>query len=123
MTDDNRVDVAGVSVSTDHFIGGERVASAARFDDLSPIDGRVLARISRAGAEDVDRAVRAAHGAFPAWAALGPAGRDAHLRRLADLIDANVEPLAAVECEDMAMLLRSLKARVIARGARHGRWR
>ena len=121
MTDDRRVDVAGVSVSTDHFIGGERVASSARFENRSPIDGRVLAEISRASAEDVDRAARAAHDAFPAWAALGPSGRAEHLRRLADLIDANVDRLAAVECEDMAMLLRSLKARVIARGARNYR--
>lgn len=121
MTADERVDVAGVSVSTDHFIGGERVASAARFDDLSPIDGRVLARVSRAGVDEVDLAVRAADGAFPAWASLGPVGRAEHLRRLADLIDANVEPLATVECEDMAMLLRSLKGRVIARGARNYR--
>ena len=65
--------------------------------------------------------MRAAQDAFPAWAALGPAGRAEHLHRLADLIDANVERIAAVECEDMAMLLRSLKARVIARGARNFR--
>ena len=65
--------------------------------------------------------MRAAQDAFPAWAALGPEGRAEHLRRLADLIDANVERIAAVECEDMAMLLRSLKARVIARGARNFR--
>src|SRR5215475_5513453 len=36
-------------------------------------------------------------------------------------IDANVERLAEVECLDMAMLLRSLRARVISRGARNYR--
>jgi betaine-aldehyde dehydrogenase/5-carboxymethyl-2-hydroxymuconic-semialdehyde dehydrogenase len=113
--------VAGVPVSTDHFIGGERVASPERFVDLSPIDQRVLAEVSRGTADDVDRAVRAAHDAFPAWAALGPAGRASVLHGLADLIDANVDRLASVECEDMAMLLRSLRARVIARGARNFR--
>jgi betaine-aldehyde dehydrogenase/5-carboxymethyl-2-hydroxymuconic-semialdehyde dehydrogenase len=118
---DNRVEVAGVSVSTDHFIDGERVASPERFEDISPIDERTLARVARAGPDEVDRAVLAAHDAFPAWSALGPAGRADCLRRLADLIDANVERLAAVECEDMAMLLRSLRARVIARGARNYR--
>ena len=118
---DNRVDIAGIPVSTDHFIGGERVASTERFEDISPIDERVLGEISRASAADVDRAVRAAAEAFPAWAALGPLGRHPYLHRLAGLIDANLEPLAAVECEDMAMLLRSLKARVIARGARNYR--
>ena len=118
---ENRVEVAGVAVSTDHYIGGERVASAERFPDISPIDQRVIAEVSRATADDVDKAVRAAHEAFPAWAALGPAGRAPYLHRLADLIDANVDRLAAVECEDMAMLLRSLRARVISRGARNYR--
>jgi betaine-aldehyde dehydrogenase/5-carboxymethyl-2-hydroxymuconic-semialdehyde dehydrogenase len=108
-------------VSPDHYIGGERVASERTFEDISPIDGRVIAEISRAGAEEVDRAVRAAHDAFPAWAALGATGRAEYLHRLADLIDANIERLAQVECLDMAMLLRSLRARVIARGARNYR--
>ncbi|HEY8582701.1 MAG TPA: aldehyde dehydrogenase family protein, partial [Capillimicrobium sp.] len=109
--------VAGVEVSTDHYIGGERVASAQRFETISPIDGSVLAEVARAGEAEVDRAVRAAHAAFPAWAALGAVGRAEHLHRLADLIEANVDRLAAVECADMAMLLRSLRARVIKRGA------
>jgi acyl-CoA reductase-like NAD-dependent aldehyde dehydrogenase len=113
--------VTGIDVSPDHYIGGERVASDRRFEDRSPIDGEVLAEVARAGEEEVDQAVRAAHDAFPAWAALGPAGRAPYLHRLAELIDANVERLAAVECADMAMLLRSLRARVIARGARNFR--
>lgn len=109
--------VAGVDVPTDHYINGERVGSDQTFTTISPVDGRPLAEVARAGAREVDLAVRAAHDAFPAWAALGPVGRAAHLHRLADLIDANIEALAQVECADMAMLLRSLRARVIARGA------
>jgi acyl-CoA reductase-like NAD-dependent aldehyde dehydrogenase len=109
--------VAGVDVPTDHYINGERVASDRTFTTISPIDQSVLAEVARAGEREADLAVRAAHDAFAPWAALGPAGRAAHLHRLADLIDANVERLAAVECADMAMLLRSLRARVIARGA------
>src|SRR5919107_899800 len=116
-----RVQVAGVEVSPDHFIGGERVASGRRFEDISPIDGEVMGEISRATEADVDKAVRAARDAFPQWADLGPAGRAPYLRRLADLIDENVDRLAAVENADMAMLLRSLRARVISRGARNYR--
>ncbi|HLJ02597.1 MAG TPA: aldehyde dehydrogenase [Solirubrobacteraceae bacterium] len=113
--------VAGVEVSTDHYIGGERVGSARRFESISPIDQSPLAEVARADAGDVDRAVRAAHEAFAGWAALGASGRAVYLHRLADLIERDVEPLAAVECADMAMLLRSLRARVIARGARNYR--
>jgi betaine-aldehyde dehydrogenase/5-carboxymethyl-2-hydroxymuconic-semialdehyde dehydrogenase len=116
-----RAEVAGVSVSTDHYIDGRRVASKDRFEDRSPIDESLLAEVARGGEREAAMAVAAAERAFPAWAALGPAGRAEHLRRLADLIDEHVEPLAAVECADMAMLLRSLRARVITRGARNFR--
>jgi len=113
--------IAGVAVSPDHFIGGERVESDERFDVLSPIDESVLAEVARGGEREAELAARAAEAAFPAWAALGPSGRAAHLRRLADLVDANVEELARVECLDTGMLERSLRARVIARGARNFR--
>jgi betaine-aldehyde dehydrogenase/5-carboxymethyl-2-hydroxymuconic-semialdehyde dehydrogenase len=113
--------VAGIEVSPDHFIGGERLGSAHRFEVISPIDQSVLGEVARGDADDVDRAVRAAHDAFPDWAALGTAARGRLLHGLAELIDANVDALAAVECADMAMLLRSLRARVIARGARNFR--
>jgi betaine-aldehyde dehydrogenase/5-carboxymethyl-2-hydroxymuconic-semialdehyde dehydrogenase len=117
----SRTDIAGVPVSTEHFIGGERVASEGTFTDISPIDESVLAEVARGGEREASLAVAAASEAFPAWAALGVPGRAKLLHRLADLIDANVDQLAAVECLDMAMLLRSLKARVIARGARNFR--
>jgi betaine-aldehyde dehydrogenase/5-carboxymethyl-2-hydroxymuconic-semialdehyde dehydrogenase len=115
------IEVAGVPVSTEHFIGGERVDSAERFADLAPLDAQPLAQVARGGEREAGLAAAAAKEAFPAWAALGPAGRASHLHRLADLIDANVERIAAVECADMAMLLRSLRARVIPRGARNYR--
>ena len=120
-TAERRIDVEGVSVSTEHFIGGQRVSSADRFEDISPIDERVIGEIARGGEAEADRAVRAAHDAFPGWAALGPAGRAPILHRLAELIDERFEQLAVVECRDMAMLLRSLRARVIKRGARNFR--
>jgi acyl-CoA reductase-like NAD-dependent aldehyde dehydrogenase len=113
--------VAGVAVSPDHFIGGKRIASAGRFEDRSPIDEHVIAEVARGGEAEVGLAVEAAARAFPAWAELGARGRAVHLRRLADLIDANVERIALVECLDMAMLERSLRARVIPRGARNYR--
>jgi betaine-aldehyde dehydrogenase/5-carboxymethyl-2-hydroxymuconic-semialdehyde dehydrogenase len=110
-----------LEVSADHYIGGRRVSSARTFTDVSPIDEQPLAEVARGGALEAALALEAADDAFPAWAALGPAGRAVYLKRLADLIDANVERLAEVECLDMAMLLRSLRARVIGRGARNFR--
>lgn len=113
-----RFDVGGVAVSGDHFIGGERIGSAETFETRSPLDWKqVLGTIARGDADTADAAVTAASEAFPAWAALTPAERAAYLHRLADLIDARKDDIAAVECLDMAMLLESLKLRVVPRGA------
>ncbi|MDO8364708.1 MAG: aldehyde dehydrogenase [Actinomycetota bacterium] len=122
FTGGTRVDVGGVPVSTDHYIGGERIGSTFTFADHSPLDWSVrLADVSRGDAAIADLAITAAVAAFPAWASLGAAGRAEVLHRLADLIDHHVPSLAAVECLDMAMLEESLRLRVLARGARNFR--
>jgi acyl-CoA reductase-like NAD-dependent aldehyde dehydrogenase len=111
-----------VTVDTDHYINGRRIASAHTFEDRSPLDWALkLADVARGDASTAHEAVGAAVDAFPAWAALGPSGRGPILRRLADLIDTNIERIAAVECMDMAMLHESLRLRVIGRGARNFR--
>jgi acyl-CoA reductase-like NAD-dependent aldehyde dehydrogenase len=117
-----RVEVSDVAVSPDHFIGGKRVASDQTFECRSPLDWDwKLADVARGNALTADLAVSAAVDAFPEWSGLAPSERAAYLHRLADLIDANVEDLATVECVDMAMLLESLEARVIHRGAENFR--
>ena len=119
---DHRIDVGGVQVSPEHYIGGARVGSPTTFEDRSPLDWNLkLADVARGDAATADAAISAAVEAFPAWAALGPAVRGVLLRRLADLIDENIEPLAKVECLDMAMLYESLRLRVLSRGARNFR--
>lgn len=112
------LNIEGIAVSPDHYIGGRRVSSPETFEDRCPMDwSLLLGDISRGDAATAAMAVAAATDAFPAWAALTAAERGAYMHRLADLIDANVDRLALVECMDMAMLHESLKLRVIARGA------
>lgn len=114
----DRIDIGGVSVSPDHFIGGERVSSPRTFETRCPFDwDRKLADISLGDAETANLAIEAATAAFPGWAALSPAERAAHLHRLADLIEARKDDIAMVECLDMAMLLESLQLRLVPRGA------
>lgn len=113
-----RVDIGGHAVSPDHFIGGKRVSSPETFETRCPFDwSNKLADVSRGDAETAALAAQAATDAFPGWAALSARERGAYLHRLADLIEANVEKLAMVECLDMAMLHESLLLRVIPRGA------
>ena len=114
----DRIDIGGVSVSPDHFIGGQRVSSPRTFETRCPFDwDHKLADISLGDAETANQAVEAATAAFPAWAALSPAERSAHLHRLADLIEERKNDIAMVECLDMAMLLESLQLRLVPRGA------
>jgi acyl-CoA reductase-like NAD-dependent aldehyde dehydrogenase len=109
--------VAGVEVSPDHWIGGERVSSPETFADFSPVDESRLADVARGGEAEADAAVAAAREAFPAWAALGPEGRGEYLFRIADLIEERRETLAQVETLDNGSLLESLRLRLVNRAA------
>jgi acyl-CoA reductase-like NAD-dependent aldehyde dehydrogenase len=122
VTSQRTADVGGVTVSLEHYVNGQRIGSANTFEDRSPLDWSCrLGEVARGDADVARAAVSAAIDAAEGWAALGAAGRATILRRLADLIDAHVEPLATIECLDMAMLQESLRLRVIARGARNFR--
>ena len=100
-------DVAGVTVDTRHWIGGRRVESATTFEDVSPLDGSVIAHVSRGGQAEVDAAVAAAREAFVGWSRTSPVERSAILNRVADLVEERVEDLAQVETRDNGSLLRS----------------
>lgn len=113
----NSANVAGVAISTDHWIGGRRVASPSRFPVRSPIDGSHLADVSAGSTVEVAAAVDAARRSFPLWAGLGPEGRAPILRRFAEGIRARVAELAAVETLDNGSLLLGNVHRVVPRAA------
>ena len=112
-----RSTVAGVEVSPDHWIGGERVASSARFPVRSPIDGSHLVDVSAGSTGEVAAAVEAARRSFPMWAGLGPEGRAPILRRFAEGIRSRAAELAAVETLDNGSLLLGNVHRVVPRAA------
>jgi aminomuconate-semialdehyde/2-hydroxymuconate-6-semialdehyde dehydrogenase len=115
-------EVAGTTVDVRHWIGGRRVASARLLDDVSPLDGRVIAQVARGTAVESAAAVAAAADAFPAWAATPPAVRAAILHRIADGIDARREELAQLETVDNGSLLRSHRRGVMPRVAMNFRF-
>jgi gamma-glutamyl-gamma-aminobutyraldehyde dehydrogenase len=86
------------------WIGGRRVQAVdgGALDVVSPIDGRAIGSIADAGAEDVDRAVKAARAAFDkgAWSRAAPAQRKNVLLKLADLIEKNALELAVLGVRD-----------------------
>ncbi len=113
--------VAGVAVDPRHWIGGERVASAGTFTDVSPIDGRALGEIARGTPAEAAAAVAAAKAAFPAWAATPRAERARILHAIADGVEKRLEELAIVETTDNGALLRSHRRGVMPRVAHNFR--
>lgn len=94
-----------LDIRTKAFIGGRFVdaASGETFDDLSPTNGKLLARVAAGDAPDVDAAVAAARGAFRngTWAGLTPGKRKRILQKFADTILAHKDELALTETLDM----------------------
>ncbi|WP_075836137.1 MULTISPECIES: aldehyde dehydrogenase family protein [unclassified Rhodococcus (in: high G+C Gram-positive bacteria)] len=90
------------TVRTDLFIGGEWRKARETFTTLNPATGRPLAELAAADAADVDAAVTAATDAFRGdWGALPPSRKAVLLNKLADLVERDVERLAALESADM----------------------
>jgi aminomuconate-semialdehyde/2-hydroxymuconate-6-semialdehyde dehydrogenase len=115
----SRLRIADVEVETRHWIGGEPSAGGTltTFEDVSPIDGRVLGELSAGGAVEIDAAVAAARSASRPWASLGPQRRGEILDRFAQGILDRKEALAAVETTDNGSLLLGNQKRVVERAA------
>src|SRR4051794_9189749 len=96
------------------LIGGEWVeaASGETFETVNPFTGRAWATVPRAGAFDVDAAVRAARRAFEDWRRRAPVERGRLLRRLAELIAENASRIAVVETTDNGKLIREMEGQL-----------
>ena len=103
--DDWQAMADGLSIRPQAFIDGRYVdaASGKTFDCISPIDGRVLAKVAEGGSEDIDRAVAAARRSFEAgvWANARPVHRKKVLQKFAALIEQHGDELALLESLDM----------------------
>ena len=108
----------------DLFIGGQWVPSSdgVYSDAHNPATGEKLASFAEATKEDVDAAVKAAHKAFPSWAAVEPVERQNILLKIADIIDANKERLALIETMDNGKPIRETSTVDIPLGADHFRY-
>ncbi|KAF8820917.1 putative Betaine aldehyde dehydrogenase 1, chloroplastic [Cardiosporidium cionae] len=72
----------------------------------NPSTGRKIFCLPDADEVDVDRAVQAAHSAFPHWSALPSVQRGAFLVRIADLIEQGIRRFATLESFDTGKPLR-----------------
>ncbi|WP_432790930.1 aldehyde dehydrogenase family protein [Brevibacterium sp. K11IcPPYGO002] len=85
---------------TTSFIGGRHVPSLLTYANIDPATGGQLGDIARAGADEVDRAVRVAAKAQREWKRSSPEQRSRLLIATAAVITANRDDLARIESED-----------------------
>jgi 5-carboxymethyl-2-hydroxymuconic-semialdehyde dehydrogenase len=100
-----------------HLIDGKPVASKTVFANPNPATGEILAEVAAGGKAEVAAAVAAAKAAFPKWAGLPAKRRAKIMRRLGELIEADVPALAALETDDTGLPIHQTAQQLIPRAA------
>ena len=92
----------------ENFIGGQWRAPAGGqyFENTSPITGKVITHVARSQAEDIERALDAAHAAKDAWGKTSATDRANVLLKIADRIEQNLDLLAHAETWDNGKPIR-----------------
>ena len=102
------------------FINGQYVdsSSGTTFEDISPVNGQIVAQVAEANADDVDRAVQAAKKAMNGeWGKMGTNARLDLLSRVADRIMDRFDEFLEAEIADTGKPVSWAKAIDIPRGA------
>ena len=107
-----------------NFIGGEWVAplGGQYFEDSSPVDGSLIARVPQSDSRDIDLAVEAGSKAAGAWGKTSATERSTILNKIADRIEENLEHLALVETWGNGKAIRETMAADIPLSADHFRY-
>jgi malonate-semialdehyde dehydrogenase (acetylating)/methylmalonate-semialdehyde dehydrogenase len=94
-----------------HFIGGSTVeGTSGRFGQIyNPALGKVSRRVTFASKAEVDHAVEVAEAAFPGWAAWTPLRRARILNRFRELLERDLDRLAAIITSEHGKVLSDAK--------------
>ncbi|AMS45484.1 NAD-dependent succinate-semialdehyde dehydrogenase [Aminobacter aminovorans] len=106
------------------FLAGEWIAAGVgekTFEVHNPSTGEVVATLPELGRSATARAIEAAHEAQKAWAAKTGKERSQILRRLYDLIVANVDDLAVILTTEMGKPVTEAKGEILY-GAAYVEW-
>jgi len=108
----------------ENFIGGQWVppVDGEYFEDTSPIDGSLLAKVPDSNEKDIDLAVKAAGEAAPDWGRTSATERSNLLCKIADRIEENLNELALVETWDNGKAIRETMAADIPLAVDHFRY-
>ncbi|EOQ77490.1 aldehyde dehydrogenase [Pseudomonas aeruginosa VRFPA02] len=107
-----------------NYIGGEFVppVKGQYFTNTSPVNGQPIAEFPRSTAEDIDKALDAAHAAADAWGRTSVQERSNILLKIADRIEQNLELLAVTETWDNGKAVRETLNADIPLAADHFRY-
>jgi len=107
-----------------NYIGGEFVApvKGQYFVNTSPVTNEVIAEFPRSGAEDIEKALDAAHAAADAWGRTSVQDRALVLLKIADRIEQNLELLAVAETWDNGKAVRETLNADVPLSADHFRY-
>src|SRR6201996_7542725 len=108
----------------ENYIGGRWVepVEGRYFDNVTPVTGKLLCRVPRSGAADVEKALDAAHKAKAAWGRTSVTERSNLLIRIAQVIEENSDLLAAAETWDNGKPIRETTAADVPLSADHFRY-
>ncbi len=101
----------------EHLIDGRAASSRDYFETVNPATQEVLAEVARGGAEEVNAAVAAARAAFAAWSGRPAAERARLMRKLGDLITANVASISETETRDTGQVIGQTRKQLVPRAA------
>jgi acyl-CoA reductase-like NAD-dependent aldehyde dehydrogenase len=90
----------------------EMAVSTETMQVFEPATEQVLAELPRAGVEEADEAVARAKAAFPAWRDVAPGERAKLLRKLARVLEENVEELAQIEARNVGKPISDARGEV-----------
>src|ERR1044071_2143241 len=84
------------------FVGGRWVDSSAKTtgEVRNPADNTLLARVPMGGADDVDRAVKAALAAYPGWRATPPVNRVRPMFKFRELLEKHFDDIARIATKE-----------------------
>jgi aldehyde dehydrogenase len=107
-----------------NYIGGRWVepASGQYFDNVTPVTGRVFCEIPRSNAQDIERALDAAHAARAAWGQTSPTHRANLMIQIAQRMEDNLDLLALAETWDNGKPIRETTAADIPLAIDHWRY-
>ena len=96
----------------ENYIGGEWVppVDGDYFDNNSPVDGSLIAKVPKSNKNDIDLAVKAAWKAAPEWNNSSATERSALLNKIADRVEENLDYLAKAETWDNGKAIRETTA-------------